>query len=114
MGTLKLNSSFRKFYIIYTIDSLLHYRIVKPCLSLINKAIDGHFVVPNFAEFTSQIDSIYSSCADINDGRVCVHACVCVRVCACVCVHACVCPCDIVFDTTYPVFIASRLYPVTS
>ena len=50
---------------------LLSCRIVLPCLSLIDKAIDGHFVIPNFEEFTSQIDTIYSSCAENKEGRVC-------------------------------------------
>ena len=70
-------------------------RIAQPCLSLIDKAIDGHFVIPDFAEFTSQIDSIYSSCADIEEGRVCLC-------------------CENVCLTRYFLFIACRLYPTVS
>lgn len=80
MDVLKLRSSFRKCYtpylLLHIFVSSLHSRIVKPCLTLIDKAIDGHFVIPNFPEFTLQIDSIYSSCSELKDGKVC-HVCLC-------------------------------------
>ncbi|XP_065897800.1 putative glutaminase 2 [Dysidea avara] len=44
--------------------------IAGPCLPLVEKAVTGQLVIPDFLEFTKQIDTIYSSGAEISGGKL--------------------------------------------
>lgn len=44
-------------------------------------ALTGKFIIPEFKDFTSQINSIFEECKDITEGEVCLPIGNVVRVC---------------------------------
>lgn len=56
-------------------------RAVSGNMPLIEMALTGKFIIPEFKDFTSQINSIFEECKDITEGEVCLTIGNVVRVC---------------------------------
>ena len=60
------------FQIIYSQwDNILHAcRCTQENIALIDKALHGDFVIPEFGKFSGHIQNIYQKCKDNSDGKV--------------------------------------------
>lgn len=60
------------FQIIYSqSDNILHAcRCTQENIALIDKALHGDFVIPEFGKFSGHIQNIYQKCKDNSDGKV--------------------------------------------
>ena len=58
-------------------------------MPLIEKALRGKLVIPEFGAFKEGIDNIYRECLSNKEGEVCVCVCVCVCLCETTYMYSC-------------------------